>query len=404
MGAGLLALAAATALGWQSATSRWIDLNGYCGFDGSAYCQMAAGRLVAEPFSRRPVAPLLVRAIPAGSVIHRFMAVDVVSIAVAAGLLFVLTRRVARELCSDPRRSNAGGVVAASLLVLNPWVWHAAMTYPALTDPLSLALGLGWLVALVGNRPWMSLALAGPTVLCREAWAPPMLLALVVCWFLMSDHRPVWVANAALVIEASALALNLPRLQVPGPSYTTVANTQIQEHFATFQGFARFSWMAAAGLGFVALLGVVLMPVAWRRGAGARALIGVVLALAAGHVVMAVLGGSDMDRLLVPAAALLTAVTVGTVARFRTLDAAAAVAVLASLIVWQPWRRVPADPKLWLNTFGIHAISWNEMRAKLIEDLQLLLLLVLTVAAIVGVAVARKHVPLRSLARPRPSR
>ena len=343
---------------------------------------MASGELASPPYSRRVLTPLVVRALHFGSVLDRFLIVNVVSVAALTGLVFVLTTRLAVCASSDPQRSNAAGVIAASLVVLNPFVWHVIWTYPALTDELSLALGLGWLLVLTGTRTWvswLSIPLAVLTVLCREAWGPPMLLALFACWLLLPARRALEATNAAVVLAAGVATLHMP--MVPGPltdSFATVARRQLDAHFTTTEGLARFLWMGAAGLGFVVLLGVVM-----RKAPGTRSLAGVVLALAAGHIVMAVLGGTDTDRILVPAAALLTALALGAVARVRAADPALAVAVLASLAVWQPWHRVSSDPNLWLKTFGVHAIAWEDMRAKLSGDALLLCIVVLIAAGLI---------------------
>lgn len=394
VGALVTGVLTAASLTRQAATSRWIDTGGNCGFDGVAYCRMAAGELAFPPYSRRPLTPLLVHSLHFGSVLDRFLIVNLLAAAVATVLVFFLTRRLA--VGSGMQRANAAAVIAASLVALNPFVWHMAMTYPALTDNLALALGLGWLVVLTGSRPWLSVALAPLTVLCREAWAPPILLALVVCWLVLPALRELWATNAALVIAAGLAALNMPEL--PGGqtrSFVTVANEQLRDHFTTQQGLSRFLWMSAAGLGFVVLLVVVR-----RQETRTRSLTAVAVALAGGHIAMAVVGGTDTDRLLVPAFAILTAVALGAVARVRAADPALAVAILASLAVWHPWRIVNPSPAFWLRSFGVHAIPWVEMREELNRGVRRLAIVAVIagILAIVMLVSRRRSVngPIRS--------
>ncbi len=46
---------------FQFKKSRFIEINGWCGNDGSVYCSMARGNVEFEPFSRRTLLPVRVR-------------------------------------------------------------------------------------------------------------------------------------------------------------------------------------------------------------------------------------------------------------------------------------------------------------------------------------------------------
>jgi hypothetical protein len=77
-----------------------------CAFgDGAGYCALAEGRRAEAPFSRRPVAPLVTRAIP-GALSMRFRAVALVSLLPASALAAALARRLARHAGLRDRRAE----------------------------------------------------------------------------------------------------------------------------------------------------------------------------------------------------------------------------------------------------------------------------------------------------------
>jgi hypothetical protein len=333
----VVAVVTVALLAWQAVTAERIARAGGCGFDGEQYCAAARGLRIDAPYSRRPLVPHLVRLLHLGSVLDRFVVVDLVALAVAAVLAGVLVVRLSGSVDA--------AVVAGCLLLLQPLTVHAALTYPAATDPVALALLLGWLVLYAFERPWWGLPVAVLACLAREALGP-VVLAVVVADVVTS--RPRWrlaVATAAAVVTAVAYDYAVPSA---GRGLTTaqVLRTWLRMHFGSVGGGARLAWMVLTGLGLVPLL--LLARNAWRVPRRPLVLLGTAAAV---NAVLAVAGGNDTARLLLPTLAVVIVLAPAYAAREPRVVPVLAVLVAGTVLLWRPWLVSPGETAAFLRYY-----------------------------------------------------
>ena len=189
-------------VGW----SAWLggDLMTAWGLpDVAFYVDMAHRRvdLVPQPFSARPLAPLLARWIAAAGgfwVQGGFTVLAYLSLAWTAGVVFWLALRT-----RAPR-----WVLLA--LVSVPF-WPALLVHAGLPDPLYAALLAGVLVAL--ERGWMmgAAGLMFPLMLARESTSLTLVCLLLVGW-----RRLGWRGGALAVAGAVAGAAVVHRMSAGG--------------------------------------------------------------------------------------------------------------------------------------------------------------------------------------------
>jgi hypothetical protein len=352
-----LVVATAALLCWQALTTGRIEEAEGCGFDGAHYCAVAEGEAVPGPFSRRPLVPWLVRALSAGPVLDRFLAVDVVALGAAAALTALLVSRLAPDA---PRARRRGlGVVVACVLLLQPLTAHAAFAYPAQTDAVALALALGWLVLLLDRR-WASLPMAVLLCLAREAWGP-VVVAVVAVDVLLDRSR--WrVAVATVAGAAGAVLVDLTRPTVgDAQSYPEVVRHWLATHLGSGGGAARLGWMVLTGLGLVPLL-LLARRVPRDR---SLALLGTAAAV---NAVLAVVGGNDTARLLLPTFAVLLALTGAAVAREPRYDLALGLLVAGTLALWRPWTVPPTETTAFLGYFTPYYSAAGVFTRRLVLD------------------------------------
>jgi len=375
-----LALVTAAAVVWQAFTTGRIEQADGCGFDGEQYCAAARGERIAPPYSRRPLVPLLVRALRLGSVLDRFLVVDLVALAVAAFLVGVLVVRLAGDAARS--RAVAAAVVAGCLVLLQPLTVHAAFAYPAATDPVALALALGWLVLLLGGRPWLSLPVAVLLVLARESWGPVVVAVVVVDALL---DRSQWrLAVVTAVACAGAVAVDFLQPSA-GTSMSTVqvVKTWLRAHFGSGGGLARLVWMTVTGLGLVPLL--LVARSSWRV---PRRPLALLVTAALLNAVLAVIGGNDTARLLLPTMAIALAPALAAVARSPRLDLPLVALVVGCVALWRPWTVAPTDVDGFLAYFTPYYSSGEVFTRRLVLDLGV------AVAAGCAAAVSAYRLPL----------
>jgi hypothetical protein len=311
--------------------------------DGESYCAMAMGHRGFLPFSRRVLAPAIVRLMSLGSVTQRFRALDLVSLVVAAALTAILTRRVARSFGATPQLASAGAVIAAAVVLLSPYGTRIALFDPVTTDLPALALGLGWLVLATGPRGaarWWAVPIGALAVLAREAWFLPIAAGAVASLALPDRQvRPV-IAQIVAAGAAGVFALTRPGTPL-GPSSSELARILVQRHFGSAQGLVGLGWAMLFALGLFPLLFLVLPRV--RKGGEPRALVDVLVVVAVVHLLQSLVGATDTSRPAAAALPLLAAVAIGVAVAARSALALAAV-IAASLLVWQPFFVLHGSP------------------------------------------------------------
>ncbi len=347
-------LAAALVLGvfttvvvaWQAALSQFLAASDGCGWDGILYCNAAAGAEVNSPYSRRPLVPWLVQHDPWGGELQRFLTVDLVGVAVSAVLMALLVRRLCGQGVEAPRRS-AAALIGVCLLLLTPFALRFALTYPANTDEVSLALGLALVLVVLRERLWLSVPVAFACTLAREQWGAVVVM-LAVLDLLWTRRRPL--ARAALAgAGIGGLVFDFSRPNYGGePPMGAVVRQYLEAHFASLGGLEQTAWMAVTGFGLVPLLALV-----GRRRSAHRRDTFVVAVVSVLQIALAVSGGDDTARILMPGAILLTALAVAAVARARSprRDAVLVALVAGTIAIWRPWVIAPVPGDAWLDWF-----------------------------------------------------
>lgn len=257
--------------------------NAGCAFsDGRSYCLTARGDAGFQPFSRRPLVPVLVRLFHPGGTTLGFRLWAVVGLVLLAVTVAVLTARLTSTV-SDPRLARPLALVAASTVVIMPHGIRLAWVYPVFTDLEAMALGALWVLLLTGRRPYLAPALALGVVLCREQW---VVAVLVVAGCLLWRRRfLLCAAHVGAGVLAAVIDVVFPH---SGASHTTPLST-------TFSYYLRpHIWWA--------LIACALIFACYATSRSLRSRVPdleLLLVVVGGlQVVFALLGGSDTPRLL----------------------------------------------------------------------------------------------------------
>ena len=374
----LLALAASV---FQVVKAEVIMLNDGCGWDGDMYCQMAAGEVVWEPYSRRVLVPWLASVVaPGDDPLIGFRVVNtlaVVGLAVAACLLH-------HVLVGRGRDAWAWAAIA-SLVLLNPWTLHVLLTYPALTDVPAAAFVVAWAATVLRPGRWWDVggivALVG-LALTREHWAAVAIVAAVLAVPLRL-RRARWAALTAVVgAVCMAFVLSRPTSREAGP-FSAVFETWLQESTSSPQHAVRLAFMVATGLGLLAVVPFlrprVLLhrPTTW------------VCLLALGNVAVSLFAGGDTDRILMPSGVLLLCAGTAVVAREPRLLLTWSLLALATVVTWHPFATPGPEPGSWLTYFGLRVTDLDQVMARISTDVS-------AVSGLVLAALVAAWVPSRT--------
>lgn len=333
---GAIVLAAATLALSQPRIAR----NEGAGYDGVEYLQVAeqirAGDAVRgdAPFVARVGTPLVAAAMAGGLGSDTLTGFLVVGLA-AGAVFFVLLHRYLGRTGSSP-----GWALALVALALTSWVmpWRFAVFYPAASDPLFLALMVA--VLLVIERTARTPPAARDVValgallvaggLCREQTAV-VALAAAAQLLVRSGRTSAGRWGAAVAVAAAAVGVGLARLLTTPTgdySYVSEAVDWFGRHGADdllLALYLAFGLVTAVAIAFGDQVARWLVAEPYR------------VVIVAGGLVLAWIGGSDVERLLLPVSPLLFA-GVGRV--LTTLDWSglgrrrrALTAVLAVLVV-----------------------------------------------------------------------
>lgn len=363
------ALLVVVAVSWQAAQTKFVDLAGHCGDDGARYCAMAKGSRVEEPFKMRILTPLIVRVTAplGGTVVDRFLVVNVIAILLLMGLCGALAASLAVAVGCGRDRAITAGSVTAALCALNPWTWHFVLSYPALTDVVALTIGLGWAAAFTarGDR-WYAVPLAALAVLAREAWLLPILVTLVVAGRLYRRSRVFLVVNGVAAVAAYVAVFLAPSLESDYSAFGELKQS-LRANFTSGSGVLKLGWLVVFGLGFVWLC------LCARGSKVVRHERAVVLLLLAGlHFGLALVGGGDTDRLLLPSAMILSVVALARVAEDPRLDPLTGLLVAATVLIWRPWHIVTPDvPGFWAF-WGARDLTATQLVHRIMSDALLL--------------------------------
>lgn len=334
----LLAIALAL-LAVASVTAAFIRTrsNGCLFDDGVAYCRMALGKLAYPPWSRRVLVPAVVSWLPAGwSVVLRFKLIALVASSGATIGTGLLALRLIRDRAT-PRVAYACAVAAAALVALAPHYFRMALTAPVYVDQVAIFLGVVWCLLVTARA--RSLRSVSPLVVLlliptREAWVLPLLLAAGVLWW-MRD-RVLAAATLAAILIGAAFTFTRPSASGGAWSHYSGLIQVLHDGRMTLTHPDHALWGVFFGVGFVAFLAVLLFA-RWRR---LRGPVGIVLAIACGHVLQAPLAGTDVCRYAAEAvpfavvASLLAAIEAGSSRATWALGALTA----ATVLLWQPFR------------------------------------------------------------------
>ena len=325
-----------------------LELSDGCGGnDGHQYCLMARGITAEHPYSRRLLLPALARAlswtgmrIPDAFLVLNLVAFVVILVIAARLALYVADRAgVGQERWSF-------AVIAASLLVIAPlgfrWIWY----YPALVDPAAAALGLAWLiVATSGDRRChiTAVVLAFLTVLCRDAWAPLIIITAIVILIVRIPRRRADLAVAGATVVAVGVALWLGARSPGLPNSVTddtvgYARSQIAHFTQTRQGLEELLFDLIFGLGLIPL--VLLTGGALRRRVGHDVRLTAAVSVAVATIVIAPPEGLDVSRYVLFGAAPIVFAFVARAGGSRRAAATLFILLAASAGFWRPDRAI----------------------------------------------------------------
>lgn len=336
-------LAGAVAVAAVAVTLRTVLYGGDAGcefIDGESYCAAARGDAAAVPFNRRPLMPFLVRLVHPGGIAAGFRLWSLLSLAVLAVGVYLLTRRLARATGAGGAAASA--VTAAGLTVLMPHAIRLAWVYPVMTDLTAMALGVVWVLVLSGRRPMAAPVLAFVLVLSREQWVLPV---LVVAIWLARRHR----VNA-LLHAGAAFAGGLVDLLQPhsGIVYTTDLRAALR-HLVHIDGI----WSAMVVVVVVCLY-LAGRPVPFRPGPLEMLL----LLVGGSQAVLGFFGGDDIPRLLAGALPFLLPLALGW-SRGTAGDVLRLLAATVVLVfLWRVWELPsPTDYSTLFRPYDLVAVT-----------------------------------------------
>jgi hypothetical protein len=318
-----------------------------CAFiDGANYCRLANGLRAIEPFNRRPLVPLVVRAMPA-SVTEDFRIVAGVSILFSAAASVVLANRIVRRLEIRDRRLivvNATAVAAA--LFTAPGGLRLAVSVPVLADHGGMAAGLLWML-LFTSRSERARAVSVPVavlaVCAREYWAAAVLLSAAVA-LLIRGRRAVSIANVSAAIAGLVIIRAIPAAApslfpgVPAYSELGIIRGLMSLRFGTASATVTTVWFLVFAVGLMPAVLLFRPPFRWLHSelSNGDTTATTVLLSAVTLLIVAPLGSSDTPRLAVPAGALLLVLSIPWLVAHRSLWASGVLLSLVTVILWQP--------------------------------------------------------------------
>lgn len=347
------------AVAWQLVTTRVLEANSGCGFDGANYCQMFFGRSVPLPYQRLILAPwvasfLSPEPVTAFRILSTFCLVGIVLL--VGGLIVTGKHRI------DLASTATVIVSALAVVALNRNLLHLSLTYPVLTDYLALVLMLsGLLAALRMDRsvtaPVVALSSALLAPLARETMGFAFLGAAVVGFMTHSGKlRLRWAA-----IGAAALAGTFFAFQRGGSGSVSVLSVTwswVLEDFTKWEGAARFACMLVIALGFFWL---PLLRPAFRKLLAREEW--VLLGAAAAYAAVSVFGGGDTDRILMPAGILLLIVAGRVTLRARHWVPSFLFLCVAFILAQAPFTIVGVTDNAWISFFALRVAPWSDFLA-----------------------------------------
>ena len=343
---------------YQILTSERITYRLGCGFDGSQYCQMAAGQLGIEPFNRRVLLPGIVNQLGLSGADGFALVNAFVIFAVLCAFVYLCTVVVGRGRSAGLARPRVPALVAIGALAVFAFITHRNtihlyLSYPALSDYLALFflfLGCIAIIKATDDDRWAFLA-AGAAfagALSRENLAIILAVVAVIAGLVRLVRWPTVVATIGAGAAGTYIAFAQPFLPSQSLSIVELLNLEISQDFGSAEGFLRFAIMALLGIGPMAILCVLSARTVWRDPA--------CLILAATGLVFAaisVFAGGDTDRILMPAGLLFAACAIRLYA-LGEVGLAPMALFLGAMWIWQlPLTVVPGDPDSWLSFWGL---------------------------------------------------
>jgi hypothetical protein len=117
-------------LAYSFKNSKFIELNGNCGNDGSTYCSMAMGNIEFQPYSRRTLLPKIVGMISKENVVTTFYLLNFTFLILAAIFLCLIQNKI----------NSKFNLVTLGLFMINISTFRMLFSYPVLTDYFAILL------------------------------------------------------------------------------------------------------------------------------------------------------------------------------------------------------------------------------------------------------------------------
>ncbi|HVA20903.1 MAG TPA: hypothetical protein VNN74_02260 [Candidatus Micrarchaeia archaeon] len=329
-----------------------INANGGLGYDGINYDGMVRGVVQPAPWGQRIVLPELIRLLhlPSQDIPRAFLLVNMAALAAIVAGAFILARRLALAGGADPVRARAAALIVGSLLISMTagfrWIWF----YPVLVDPFASALGVWWYASATTpsrTRQWLGVPLAGLAAATHQFWGPIIVagaLARIVLARDRSDRRIflAGIASTAVGVLASAAVPTHGR----DPSDTLnsmIGHIGSMVHTSYGVENLTFAMLVSFGLLPITLIGAAIsqrrrLAGAPTHGASARSLAAPMLVMTACCLLESVaVGGDEQRHLFYAGAPFILAITLGCCATRRSGDLNLVLAILVSLVIWQPF-------------------------------------------------------------------
>lgn len=336
-----LLLMAAAGVVWQLATAERFTWAAGCGNDGAQYCQMAAGQLATEPYSRRILLPGIVSQLGLSGADGFALVNAFVLFACLAAFVYLCVMELGRG-----QTPLVGLVTALAALVFlsNRNTIHLYLAGPVLTDFMALFflfVGCVALIKMSRDGRWVAVA-AGAAfagALTRENLAIILVAAAVFATITRTVRWPTILPILGAGLAGTLIAFSQPTLTVEHKPILDVIVLWIAADFVHPGGFVRFGVMVPLGMGPLAFA----CP-AWARPIWRDEVCRVLAATAIIFTGVSIFAGGDTDRILMPAGLLFAACVLRLYAT-GVVRLGPLLLLVAAAWIWQlPFVVVAGDP------------------------------------------------------------
>ena len=328
-----------------------VSANAGLGADGVFYGRMSRGLPAPYPWGQRFVLPDLIHLmhLSVQNLSSGFLWVNSISLALVGIGASMLTRRVALECGASRARAAYAAILAGALLAILPlgfrWIWFD----PALVDPFAAALGVWWYLTFTSRSArlqWCGVPLAGLAAAAHQFWAPILVAGTLARMLTQRNPASTRLGQASLAsIGLGVYAyLTVPTTGAGVDGSISSLIKPLAGFFGSQTAIQSLVWSALFAFGLLPLVLVCSnAPIRgasawwWRSHPGAISLAAPMLMMTAACVLESIaVGGDEQRHLFYESTPFILALVLGYCATNRHADVNLLVALLLSMIVWQP--------------------------------------------------------------------